>query len=305
MNNSFSTPEEILETTIAKGVKKVNTSIYSQLILGFLAGSFIAFAAAGSTMASFNLISSSATYGLGKVLSGCVFSVGLMLVLLAGGELFTGNNLIITSVFDKKVRLSRMLCNWFFVYIGNLAGALFIALLMHYSGLFSSGGGLLGGVTIDLAYKKVSQPFLPLFLMGIMCNWLVCLAVWVSYGAKDAAGKILAIFFVICLFITLGYEHSVANMYYIPAGLLAKTNESWLAMSSVSASNTETLNIVNFLLKNLLPVTLGNIVGGAGLVGGLYYISYNKKFEKDNTVDLEREISDNKCLPIEQEVARQ
>ncbi|AEF84066.1 FdhC protein [Treponema primitia ZAS-2] len=270
-------PAEILAYTSDAGVTKVRRNLFQELILAFLAGVFIAFASEGSNMAAFNLFADPNTYGLGKVLAGAVFGTGLMLVVLAGGELFTGNTLIAVAALDRKIKVRELLCNWLVVYIGNLIGSLFIAYMMKESGLFNSGANVLGGQTIKIAAYKTALPFHSAFFLGIMCNWLVCLAVWVSYGSKDLTGKILAIFFIICLFITSGFEHSVANMYYIPAGIWAKANPAWVEASHVAADALANLNWGTFFYKNLLPVTLGNIVGGAGMVGLLYWLSLKKK----------------------------
>jgi formate/nitrite transporter len=203
-----------------------------------------------------------------------------MLVLVAGGELFTGNCLIITGVLDRKVRLGQMLVNWLVVYLGNFAGSLFIAWLMNLSGLFNSSNGLLGGMTIKIAAGKTALPFYAAFILGLLCNWLVCLAVWVSWAAKDTAGKLLACFFIIGLFITSGFEHSIANMYYIPAGLLAKANALWVTASGLAPEQLAGLNYYGFLVKNLIPVTLGNIAGGAGMTGFLYWAAFRHQADR-------------------------
>ena len=269
-------PAEILDVTIETGKAKASGSFGKLFVLGILAGAFIAFAAEGSNMAAFNLLASPDTYGLGKCLAGSIFGTGLMLVVLAGGELFTGNTLIMAAVADKQVTLARMLRNWIIVYIGNLAGSLIIAYMINASGQLDSSAGLLGGMTIKIAAGKCGLSFLKAFVLGIMCNWLVCLAVWLSFGADTMSGKILGIFFPIWLFITSGFEHSVANMYYIPAGIMAKSNELYVTMSGLSAEALAGLNVQNFLIANLLPVTLGNIVGGAGFVALAYFYAYKK-----------------------------
>lgn len=269
-------PAEITDFTINIATDKVNGSFSKLLVLSFLAGAFIAFAAEGSNMAAFNLFAKPETYGLGKALAGAIFGTGLMLVVLAGGELFTGNTLILAAVCDKKVKFNRMLRNWVIVYIGNLIGSLFIAYMMSRSGLFGSGGDMLGAVTLKIAVYKVNLSFLQAFYLGIMCNWLVCLAVWMSCGAETMAGKILAIFFPIWLFITSGFEHSVANMYYIPAGILAKTNTAYAELSHLSNEALQSLTWSSFAIHNLIPVTLGNIVGGGIFVGMAYWYSYKK-----------------------------
>ncbi|MDR2078262.1 MAG: formate/nitrite transporter family protein [Treponema sp.] len=272
-------PAQILEYTSDVGVTKAQRGILGQLILAFMAGVFIAFASEGSNMAAFNLFANPDTYGLGKVLAGAVFGTGLMLVVVAGGELFTGNTLIIVGVLDRKIKIRQLLSNWLVVYIGNFIGSAFIAYMMNRSMLFNSGNGVLGGQTIKIAAYKTALSFESAFFLGIMCNWLVCLAVWVSYAAKDVIGKLFACFFIICLFITSGFEHSVANMYYIPAGIMAKSNPLWVEMSHVGTEQLAGLNWLTFITKNLIPVTLGNIVGGSGMVGLLYWISLRKKKE--------------------------
>ncbi|MFZ5966389.1 MAG: formate/nitrite transporter family protein [Bacillota bacterium] len=277
--NNFLTPAEIAASTVETGMKKVKLSTGQMILLGMLAGAFIAFASEGSNMAAFNLFAKAETYGLGKALAGSIFGTGLMLVLLAGGELFTGNTLIAVGVLQGKIKIGEMLRNWFFVYIGNFIGSVLIAYMMVQSGLFNSGANGLGGITIKIASYKVGLSFMSAFYLGIMCNWLVCLAVWMAYGAKDMIGKIFAIFFPIWLFITSGFEHSVANMYYIPAGIMAKANPVWAEASHLTAEQLSKLNWGTFIVNNLIPVTLGNIVGGVLFVGGIYWYVYlkNKK----------------------------
>ncbi|MBO0475653.1 formate/nitrite transporter family protein [Vagococcus sp. DIV0080] len=273
-------PSEIAEKTIEIGIKKVKTPVIHLLVLGFLAGAFIAFASEGSNMAAYNLLAQSESYGLGKALAGAIFGTGLMLVVLAGGELFTGNTLILLSVLDKKVTWVEMCRNWLVVYLGNLLGSLFIVFLIIESGQLSSSENLLGAMTIKIAIGKVKLSFLQGIVLGIMCNWLVCLAVWLAYGALDMTGKIVAIFFPIWLFITSGFEHSIANMYYIPVGILAKQQSSYYekALSlGVSKDTLDSLNWQSFFLRNLLPVTIGNIIGGTVFVALIYWFVYKKR----------------------------
>lgn len=272
----YLTPEEIANTTVEVGIKKTNLSFTHQLILGILAGAFIAFASEGSNMAAFNLFRKPETYGLGKTMAGLIFGTGLMLVILAGGELFTGNALIIISVLEKKVKLREMLRNWCTVYIGNLIGSLLIVFMMVQSGLFNSGANGLGGETIKIAAYKVNLPFMSALYLGIMGNWIVCLAVWLAFAAKSMTGKILGIFFPIWLFVTSGFEHSIANMYYIPAGILAKSNINWVTASYVTSEKLGTLNWNSFIFNNLVPVTIGKIIGGTIFVGVVYWFVYLK-----------------------------
>ncbi len=270
-------PPEILEVTIQKGIAKASAPVWKQILLGFLAGAFIAFAASSSNVAAFGLLSKTETYGLGKLVAGVIFPVGLMFVVLAGAELFTGNILLVIANLEKKISISAMLRNWLCVYLGNFLGSLLIVFFIMQSGQLNSGAALLGGVTIKIAYGKVSLGFMQAVILGIMCNWIVCLAVWLCFGAKDFAGKILAAFFPIMMFVVAGFEHSIANMYYIPAGIAAKAYPKYVAASKISEELLQNLNWGTFITKNLIPVTIGNILGGAIFVGLIYWLSYRKK----------------------------
>jgi formate transporter len=272
-------PTEITDFTIDAAQARAASSFQKLLVLGILAGAFIAFAAEGSNMAAFNLFAEPTTYGLGKALAGVIFGTGLMLVVLAGGELFTGNTLMLAAVMDRKITINKMLRNWIIVYIGNFIGSLLIAYMMSNSGLFASGGGMLGAVTLKIAVYKVNLSFIQAFYLGIMCNWLVCLAVWISSGAETMAGKIFSIFFPIWLFITSGFEHSVANMYYIPAGIMVKANADYVQLAQMIGMSQDALYSLTwggFVINNLIPVTLGNIVGGGIFVAMAYWYAYKK-----------------------------
>lgn len=282
---NFFAPPEIVDVAMAVCVKKVSTPYFKEFLLAILAGAFIGFASEGSNMAAFNLFARPETYGLGKCLAGAIFGTGLMLVIVAGAEMFTGQTLILGAVLDKQVTLKQMTINWVLVWIGNLVGSVFLAYMMVQSGLFNSGDNVLGAMTIKIAVYKTTLPFMSAFWLGVMCNWLVCLAVWMSFAAKDVTGKLLAIFFPIWLFITSGFEHSVANMYYIPAGILAKSNPKWVAAAAeygVTPEKLDHLTWSSFFLNNELPVTLGNIVGGGLLVGAYYWYVY-KQGKKQET----------------------
>lgn len=274
---AFLTPAEIAAYTEETGVKKAGLAPLKQFMLGILGGVFIAFASEGSTMAAFPLLADPGSYGLGRCLAGAIFPTGLMLVVLAGSELFTGNTMMSIALVRKRITLAALLRNWLWVYVGNFVGSVFLAYMMAESTLFNAGANVFGGVTISIAAGKVRLPFHSAFFLGIMCNWLVCLAVWLAYGAKDMGGKILGIFFPIWLFITSGFEHCVANMYYVPAGILAKSNAAWAAASKLSPEVLDGLTWSAFFVNNLLPVTLGNIVGGGVFVGLYYCFVYLRK----------------------------
>ena len=271
----FSSPSEIADFTVNVGVRKANMSVINQFVLGILAGAFIAFGAQASNMAAHTISDISTA----KFIGGLIFPAGLMLVLMAGAELFTGNNLMIIALAEKQITLHKLLRSWIVVYLGNLAGSIFVAFLISWSGQLNYTGGLLGGLTLKTAAGKTSLPFTQAFVLGILCNWLVCLAVWSSFGAKEGISKAVCVFFPIWLFVASGFEHSIANMYYIPAGILAKCSASYITKAlelGVSQSAIDSLNWCSMFTKNLLPVTLGNILGGAGFVGCVYWFVYRK-----------------------------
>ena len=280
--NRLLAPEEIARQTVENGIKKANTGFIKLFVLGILAGAFIAFAAEGSNAAIYGINN----LGLGKALAGALFATGLMLVIIAGGELFTGNTLMVCALAERKINVRGLLKNWVAVYTGNFIGALIIVILIYFSGQLDFSHNMLGAFTIKTAAYKTSLTFVKAFSMGILCNWLVTLAVWMAYGTKDMMGRLFAIFFPIWLFITSGFEHSVANMYYIPIGILAKGNGDMVsqAMSlGATAAQIEGLNWSNFFVGNLLPVTLGNIVGGVLFTGLAYWFVYvNKKEASKN-----------------------
>ena len=209
------------------GITKAGKSFANLFLLGILAGAYIALAAAGSMTVACNLLANPETFGLGRCLAGIIFPGGLILVMIARAELFTGNTMMLLPLAQRRVTFYAMLRNWGIVYAGNFAGSIFVALLVCYAGQLYGGNyligisNLIGGVTISTAATKCSLTLWEAFLLGILCNWLVCLAIWMAVSTKDAADKILVIVFPIWLFVAAGFEHSVANMYFIPAGLFA------------------------------------------------------------------------------------
>ncbi len=237
---------------------------YKCLLLGFLAGMFIAFGALGSTVAAAGIEGT-----LGKFIGACVFPVGLMLVVMAGAELFTGNCLMAGPASNGKVKWTGVLKNWGLVYLGNMLGAFFMAYLTIASA-FLWNDALFTSVC-QIALTKCTLPFDALLMRGIGCNILVCGAVWMASGTDSASGKALCCFFPVMLFVLCGFEHSVANMYYVPLGLIIRNHLGtsfppyyWNGVN-VPDGFTQSVTIGAYLLKNLLPVTLGNILGGAGL----------------------------------------
>lgn len=270
-------PDQILGKVSDTYVLKARASSKKLLILSFLAGAFIAFAAQGSTFASFNLLTNAETLGLGKLIQGLIFTPGLIFVLIAGAELFTGNSLMIVSVLDKKLSIKELLRAWGIVYLGNFLGSVFVALILLKSGQWNSADSMLGARVILIANSKIGLSFSQALLLGVLCNWLVCLAVWMSFGSDSQVGKMLSAFFPVMLFVVSGFEHSIANMYYIPAGILAKTVPEYLAASGLSEAALSGLNRTSFFTKNLIPVTLGNIIGGGIFVGLAYWLAFRKR----------------------------
>ena len=270
-------PDKILDKVSDAYVGKARASSKKLFILSFIAGVFIAFAAGGSTFASFNLLANKDSLGIGKLIQGLTFTPGLIFVLIGGAELFTGNNLMVISVLDKKISIKELLRAWGIVYIGNFIGSVFFAFLMLKSGQWNSGASELGARVILIANSKVNLGFSQALILGIACNWLVCLAVWMSFGSDSQVGKMLCAFFPVMLFVLSGFEHSIANMYYIPAGILAKSIPEYVAATGLDQAALNGLNWGSFLGHNLLPVTLGNIIGGGIFVGLGYWLAYRKR----------------------------
>ena len=278
------TPAEIAEYTIEAGVKKATTPSKKVLASAFLAGAYIAFGALGSVGAAYNLLANPETYGLGKMVAGLMFPAGLMFVLIAGADLFTGNILITLAALKKRVTWSQTFKNWALVWIGNLIGGALVAWLVSLSGVFDWSAGLYGGVIVKNAIGKLGFTWVAAIASGILCNWIVCATVWMTYGAKDVTGKILAGFFGVFLFVCTGYEHCVANMAYFFAGLFSKSNPVYLEAAHKTAEEAAKLNITSIFTHNLIPVTIGNILGGAIFVAGVYYFLFaNKKEENSET----------------------
>ncbi len=254
-------PAQIAATYENAGTAKTKLSFGKAFLLGILAGAFIALGGLGSQIASLN----AATPSAGRLVSSIVFPIGLFMVLVGGAELFTGNCLIIIPVLSGKASITGMLRNWVIVYLGNMVGGFLIALLAVFSHTYSFDSGNLAAAVVNTAVTKSNISFMDGLLKGILCNVLVCMAVWCSFAADELAGKVLALWLPVMLFIIGGFEHCVANMYFIPAGLLA---------SSVYGIPAEGLSLFGFFVTNLIPVTIGNIIGGAVFVGATYYAVY-------------------------------
>ncbi len=268
-------PAEMAERAENVGVSKANLDFLTMFGLAILAGAFIALGAIFMTTVTTG--AKDLPFGVGKFLGGLVFCLGLILVVVAGAELFTGNNLIIMAFMNRKVSLGKLLRNWGIVYLGNFVGALGTAVVMFLSRQYTFASGALGANALTIANNKSGLGFVQAVALGIMCNALVCLAVWLCFSARTTTDKILSIVFPITAFVAAGFEHSIANMYFIPIGLLIKGFDPQFiaklgeAGTQVSVAN---LTVANMLVNNLIPVTIGNIIGGAGMVGLVYWFIY-------------------------------
>jgi formate transporter len=268
-------PAEMANRMEEVGVQKAALNVWAMFVLAVLAGAFIGSGAIFATVVSTGLADAGMGYGLVRLLMGLAFCLGLIAVVVAGAELFTGNNLIIMAFVSGKVRFTDLLRNWVIVYAGNFVGAVLTAWIMLLTKQYMAADGAVGANALAIANGKCNLDFVQAFTLGIMCNALVCLAVWLCFSAGSTSDKILAVIFPISAFVAAGFEHSVANMYFVPIGLFIKGAAGsgfWEAIGKTAADFNLTWGA--FFFKNLLPVTLGNIVGGAGFVGLVYWFVY-------------------------------
>jgi len=270
-------PAQMAARVEKAGIIKGNLDVISTFTLAVLAGAFIAF---GAVLYTYVIHDSQLNIGLTKLLGGLVFCLGLILVIVGGAELFTGNNLIVMAYVSRKVTLKQLLRNWVIVFIGNIVGSLTIVFLIWLSGQWTAADSAVGVKALMIANGKVNLTFWQALSKGILCNILVCLAVWLCFSGRSVTDKILAIIFPITAFVTLGFEHSVANMYFIPAGLLIKQNP-WVLEAAQNAlgqaPDLSRLTMPRFIVHNLLPVTTGNIIGGAFLIAIIYWFVYLRR----------------------------
>lgn len=261
-------PQEMAIRAEYIGVRKAEASFWTMFTLSVLAGAFIGLGAMFATTVAAGT-AGILPYGVAKLLTGLVFCLGLILVIVGGAELFTGNNLIVMAWASKKVTNAALLRNWLVVYLGNFVGSVATAAMVFATGQYIFGGGAVGHTALALAVDKVNLGFGQAIALGILCNALVCLAVWLTYSARSTVDRIVAIIFPITAFVAAGLEHSVANMYFIPLGLMIKSLDPVFSISS--GVDVARLTLGSFLFNNLLPVTIGNIIGGAVLVALVYW----------------------------------
>ena len=264
---NYLSPKEITDYTIDGGVAKVNRSVLTVLLMAVMAGVYIALGGFASSVAAHDI----ANKGVGKLVTGAVFPIGLMFVVINGADLFTGNCLIAMSTYDKKTSVAGFAKNLFIVLVGNFIGAVFIAFLVANSGSLSMSDGRFGAYVMKTAASKCNLEFTKALCLAILCNIYVCAGIWMIYAAKDIPGKILAGFFSIFAFAISGAEHIVANMYYVPVALFSKSNE-YLELAHATADQ---ITWSKFFVNNVIPVTLGNIIGGL-FIGTMYFVIFKK-----------------------------
>ena len=274
MNIDPYSPQEMARRAESAGVKKANLDFLPLLILGILAGVFIGFAAALFILITHD---SALSFGLTQILGGFVFSFGLIFVIVSGAELFTGNNLLTMAFADKKITFRQLGRNWAIVYLGNLIGAVGLALFLDAAGVWEVNGGLFGAKAVSIAAAKTALPLLPLFVRAVLANTLVCLAVWLSYAGRSVVDKMAGIVLPVTAFVALGFEHSIANMFFIFAGWLAKQNPA--VLEKLGALDFAGISFAGFVY-NIFWSTLGNIFGGAVLVGLVYWFVYLRDKQK-------------------------
>lgn len=277
-------PAEMAAKAETVGVKKATGDALQLFALAILAGAFIGLGAIFCTtvLAGLGGGANPVPYGIQRLLGGLVFCLGLILVIVGGAELFTGNNLIIMAWANKKITTAQLLRNWGIVYAGNFVGSIATAAVVFFSKQWEFGGSAVGQTMLNIANSKCNLEFIPAIALGMMCNAMVCMAVWLTFSGRTVSDKILAIIFPIAGFVAAGFEHSIANMYFIPIGLFVKAgaNADFWSKIGKTASDFGALTWGNFLIKNLLPVTIGNIIGGAVMVGAVYWFIYLRKQKK-------------------------
>jgi formate transporter len=263
-------PPEMAERMETLGVKKASLDFWSMFALAVLAGFFIGLGAQFFTLV---ITDSGLGFGMNKLLGGVTFSLGLILVIVAGAELFTGNNLIMIAWVGGKLTLGQLMRNWIIVYLGNLVGSLITVILVYLARQWTFAGFAVGATALNIAHAKVNLSFTEGITRGILCNVLVCLAVWLCMSGRSVVDKIMAILFPITAFVACGFEHSIANMYFIPMGLLLKEEPQVLAAAGKMASELTSLSLRGFA-TNLISVTTGNIFGGGFMVAAVYWFIY-------------------------------
>lgn len=286
-------PATIALRVEASGVKRASLDPTILFVLSILGGAFIAFGAIAATTVSAGSIvvaapdnaaafSAALPYGVTRLLTGLVFSLGLILIIVGGAELFTGNNLIVIAWASGKVKSRDVLLNWAIAFVGNFVGAFLTAVLMFQTTQYTFGSGTVGLAALTTANAKTSLDFIPAVALGIMCNALVCLAVWMCFAARTTVDRVVTAILPITAFVAAGFEHCIANIYFIPMGLFIKAGapQSFWAAIGRAPADFPALTWRNFWLGNLLPVTIGNVIGGTVMVAAVYWFVYLRRPER-------------------------
>ena len=271
MSKNYLAPNEITDYTISGGEAKINRTNLMVFLMAIMAGLYVSLGAIASSTAAHAI----ADKGLAKLVTGAVFPIGLMFVVINGADLFTGNCLIVMSYYDKRVKLTQFIKNLSIVLLGNFIGAVALAFMQANSGMFRMSDGQFGYYVFKTALSKVTLPFDEALILAIICNLFVCSGILMMYAAKDITGKVLAGFFAIFAFAISGAEHIVANMYYIPAAIFAKADPELVEMAGLTLDKLEPITWGNFFVNNIIPVTIGNTIGGL-FIGTIYYLIYKK-----------------------------
>lgn len=290
MSDSTPPPQQISFDTIlppamairaeAGGVARAALDPLVVFVLSLLAGAFISFGAVlYTTVGAGNAGPQALPYGAMRLLTGVVFCAGLIMVIIAGAELFTGNNMLVMAWASGKVTTRAVLANWLIAFTGNSIGAIATAALVFLSTQYTFGGGSVGLNALTIASGKTSLAPVPAFVLGILCNTLVCLAVWMCYSARTNIDRVITVVPPISIFVAAGFEHSIANIYFIPMGLLIKAGapDAFWSAIGMSAADYPSLTWDNFIFSNLIPVTIGNIIGGSVFVAAVYWFIYLRK----------------------------
>lgn len=269
-------PPEMALACEAAGAAKAGRDAVALVVLGLLAGAFIALGAIFMTVVLTG--AGDLPWGVARLLAGIVFSLGLILVIVGGAELFTGDSLMIVACASRRITLAALIRAWILVYIGNIAGAIGTALLVFLAAQHEFGGGAVGKTALAIASAKAALPTVQLFFLAVLCNVLVCLAVWMSFGARSTADKVLVIVPPVAAFIAAGFEHSIANLYLLPYGMMIKAwaaHEFWIAIGQTAADYPALAAGAAF--HNIVVATLGNLVGGSLMVGGVYWFVHLRR----------------------------
>jgi formate transporter len=281
INIDLLAPKAVTAKAESIGVSKANYNLRTTVMLGILAGAFIAFAGEFYTMVTFDAQLGSS---IARLLGGLAFSLGLILVVIAGAELFTGNTLLVIAYMTRKITLTKVLRNWGLVYIGNLIGALGVVFLVYYSQQWHQGNYAFAAQSLNIGLGKVKYDFITAVIRGTLANSLVVLAVWLSYSGRTVTDKVLAIIFPVTAFVASGFEHSIANMYFVPFAILLKAQPAAVAAftSAFPGADLTNLTMGSFIINNLIPVTMGNIIGGSVFVGLAYWFVYLHRYKAES-----------------------